>query len=273
MKISQVFLRNKIFSKPKIHIENRDKVIIFLFFICVAIFVKESTAPLPDILSSFVPIFVKNKEYGEILFTLSSGYLIGFSVWYLDVYIPKKSRKKLAYGTLYCDYNSLAKDINDLIIKFESEFEISGYFIQKSPRSGGFELSQKYGNINHLLNPEFVGPLRKHISKGIFINELNRIQMDIEFSLEKILIYSDILPMHEINSVVHLKHYLSKINHLTNTSEFELLDNWPIIINLIGECCYRGVVILDKANKLGPFVNDLYLAKVNEAHPFLLKQT
>ncbi len=79
--------------------------------------------------------------------------------------------------------------------------------------------------------------------------------------------------MHEINSVVHLRHYLAKINNLINVSEFEMFNNWPAIINLIGEVCYRGMVILDKANKLGFPDKSLYLAKVNEAHSSLLKRT
>jgi hypothetical protein len=273
LKISRIFRKNKFLKKPKAYIENRDRFIIFLFFVCIYFLIKESTAPLPEMLNYLSPIFEKNKGYGEILFTLSSGYLIGFSVWYLDVYIPKKSRERFAYGTLYCDYHSLAKCVNDLIIKFEAEFEIENYFIQKSPRSGATELSFKYGNMIHLSNPDYVGPLRKHISKGIVVGELKLTQIDIEFAIDKILIYSNILPMHEINSVVHLRHYLAKIGHLINVSEVKLFDNWPTIINLIGEVCYRGMVILDKANKLGYQDKSLYLARVNEAHPSLLKRT
>ncbi|WP_432467501.1 hypothetical protein [Agarivorans sp. Z349TD_8] len=108
LKILRIFRRNKFFKKNKVYVENRDKVIITLFFVCLVILIKQSTAPLPDMLNYFYPIFARNKEYGEIFFTLSSGYLIGFSVWYLDVYTPKKSRERFAYGTLYCDYHSLA---------------------------------------------------------------------------------------------------------------------------------------------------------------------
>lgn len=244
-----------------------------LFVICFAVFITQSTAPLPDMLNHFSPILARSEEYGDIFFTLSSGYIIGFSVWYLDVYRPKKSREQFAYRTLFCDYHSVAKCINDLIIKFEAEFEIEGYFIQNSPRTGSTELALKYAKEIHNINPDFIGPLRKHISKGIFISELKRTQLDIELALEKIIIYSNILPMHEVNSVLHLKHYLSKINHLINVSEYELLNEWPNIINLFGECCYRGMVILDKANELGFSNKNIYLAQINETHPSLLKRT
>lgn len=269
----RIIRRNKFFKKPKAYIENNDKLMFILGFACLFFLFKESTASLPGMLNYFSPILSRDKEYGEILFTLSSGYLIGFSVWYLDVYIPKKSRERFAYGTLYCDYHSLAKCINDLVVNFEAEFEIENYFIQKSPRSGVNELLFKYENFNYISNPDFVGPLRKHISKGIFLSEFKRTQIDVEFSLDKIVIYSNILPMHEINSIVHLRHYLAKINNLIDVSELELFDNWPSIISLIGEVCYRGMVIVDKANKLGFSDKSLYLAKVNEAHLSLLKRT
>ncbi|WP_163131269.1 hypothetical protein [Agarivorans sp. Alg241-V36] len=217
---------------------------------------KESNSYIPDPLGFLKPIFLKNENYGEVLFTLASGYVVGFFVWFLDVYLPKRAKLKFAYSTLYYDYGSLTSSLSKLIESLELELDKQGSFLECGSGIVAITLS-----IDYPTSKDNEGAPCIHQSTGVFKNTFQNLSPYISFELDKIASYSHLMPMQEVNALVHLKHYVLKINQVLQ-KETLLISDWKQIIGMHLECCNRGLVLLERANKVGHSDKNMYLSQI-----------
>lgn len=258
--LKQYKLRKLINNKNHVNYYEKDynKYFFIGFIISLIIIIKESTSPIPNFLAFLKPILI-HSNYNQILFTLASGYLIAFLIWYFDIYLPKKRKREFAYGTLFLDYNTIIQGINKYIISYEKEIGYSGFFLEKGIHAG-ILLSQEFNNPFDKTKNKPIIPLNNF--KVVFDNEI----IDIKFSLDKILIYNDVLPMHEINSASHLRHYLHKIEYLLNKKSITR-NEWLNILGLLSESLRRAVILLKKGDKLKfNFEQDTYLYDILKKH-------
>lgn len=190
--------------------EGGDSIIFVFFIVSLFVAIKESNAePLMNI--EFInSLFYKSDNGSDIYFTISTGYMTGFFVWFLDSYIPRKARHHRVTSALRIEHIELIVVSSNLIKSLEIQTEREGFF-------------KKYNHMNSLdmlaflLINEAIQKDKDFNCYSIIMDEFKKSKEKLLRVIDKICAYQDFLTINEIKAITEMKASVYELDILLDT--------------------------------------------------------
>lgn len=105
-------------------LDKLNAIIFFFFIVCIYIQIKESDIIIPQLFNNnfFRYMLIKSEYDTSIIMSISTGYSVGFFIWFLDVYLKSFLRRRINLPRIRSKNHSALIFLNEIIISYDHEF-------------------------------------------------------------------------------------------------------------------------------------------------------